>query len=79
MSIERLDEEHKDAFIKASLSFQAKVLELQRRVAEGGMTVENFIDQLHRFERSIEQQDAIRRERRDNYEAMGMAPDEADR
>lgn len=74
-----MDDEHKDAFIKASLSFQAKVLELQRRVVEGRMTVENFIDQLHGFERSIEQQDVIRQERRNSYEAMGMDPDEADR
>ena len=79
MSIEQMDDEHKDAFIKASLSFQAKVLELQRRVVEGRMTVENFIDQLHGFERSIEQQDVIRQERRNSYEAMGMDPDEADR
>lgn len=79
MSLECLDDEHKDAFMKASLSFQFKLLELQRRVYEGKMTVENFIDQLHGFEKSIEHQDIIRQDRRNSYEKMGMEPDEADR
>lgn len=79
MSIDHLDDEHKEAFTKASLSFQSKLLELQRRVYEGKMTVENFIDQLHGFEKSIVEQDAIRQARRDYYERIGMEPDEADR
>lgn len=35
-------------------------------------------DQLYGFEKSIEHEDIIRQERRDRYEAMGMAPDESD-
>jgi hypothetical protein len=79
MPLDHLDAEHKDAFIKASLTFQSKLQELQRRVVEGQMTVENFIDQLHGFERSIAEQDVARKKRRDDYERRGMDPDEADR
>ncbi len=74
-----MDDEHKTAFTKISLRFQERILELQMRVMEGEMTVENFIDHLSGFEESIRQQDAIRQEQRDSYEVRGMDPDEADR
>ncbi len=76
---QKMDAEHKEAFTNASLNFQKKILELQMRVIEGAMTVENFIDHLQAFDDSIKQQEAIRQERRSKYETMGMDPDEVDR